>query len=299
MHEVVSQSIPIALWIIASIALCWLLQRLFFGILAYGYSGGYKERVFMIVGPSGSGKTSLFYSLFSKATDMPITQLSLKPNQAQLPLGGLLDHVEDKDPSLNSKKDSSVRLVDTPGHAKLFQQWTRHCPKTASQVLSGIIFLIDTVNISKELRLYADQLFQVMTDPIVNPKDSNIPILVCCTKTDLAQSAPVGLVRASLIGELHNILTVKRNSGSSIGDLGHHYKSDQEVEEDSDKQAMELQTRLDILEERLRLLRQASFTKNILSGEPIQFIPISLVNDKKSNIGNVAKWISSVILLDT
>lgn len=254
----------------------------------YGKVKSHRD-TFMILGPSGSGKTCLFYSLnnLSENTDIPRTQLSLKSNETDIHIKDLLLNLEE-----NTKEYSpslSVRIVDIPGHPKLFHEWVKYDKKR----VIGIVFMIDSANISRDPRICTEFLFQVITDPDISKNE--IPILICCNKSDLPQSAPSRLVKASLYGELQSLLHIKRTSGIVMEEVS-------DVVSGSSKPAIEnifenreelLQDMLNDLEQKLEFFQQTESYSD--ESNLITFVSTSLVKQRIESLNKIKQWISRVL----
>lgn len=98
-----------------------------------------SQPVLLLVGPSNAGKTSLFQSLLYDKKDTK-TYTSQKVNSGQLEL--------DEGPS--------IRVVDVPGHPKLFATFTNYRP-------TAIAFVLDASTLSKNISDVAHSLVEVLT----------------------------------------------------------------------------------------------------------------------------------------
>jgi signal recognition particle receptor subunit beta len=163
--------------------------------------------------------------------------------------------LEPNEATISLSDGFTAHVIDVPGHMKLFREWTTHASN-----LAGVIFLVDGVKISKELKLYTDYLYQVLTDP----HTATSPVLICCTKTDLPQCAPLELVKSSLISELQNM---KRASGA---DIDFH----NEIQDNTE--------RLETLEQRLESINDDQSI--------IRFIGLSLIEGRANSVNDVMQW---------
>lgn len=98
-----------------------------------------NQPTLLLVGPSNSGKTSLFQSLLYNKKDT-LTYTSQKANHGQLVLEG-------------GKK---IKVVDVPGHPKLFGLFREYRP-------TSIAFVLDASTLSKNVNSVAHSLLAVLT----------------------------------------------------------------------------------------------------------------------------------------
>ena len=75
-------------------------------------------------------------------------------------------------------QSKSLTIVDLPGHEKLRFLYKPFMPKT-----TGIIFMIDSSNAIKNMRVIGELFYKILTTEIVQNKQ--IPILVLCNKCEV------------------------------------------------------------------------------------------------------------------
>eukprot|EP01118_Nematostelium_gracile_P002233 TRINITY_DN1246_c0_g2_i1.p1 TRINITY_DN1246_c0_g2~~TRINITY_DN1246_c0_g2_i1.p1 ORF type:complete len:226 (-),score=64.41 TRINITY_DN1246_c0_g2_i1:532-1209(-) len=139
-----------------------------------------KQNTFLIVGNFDAGKTVLFFRILNQ-TLVP-TVSSMKVNEADVEVG--------------SKK---VHLVDIPGHARSRNQlWRDFLP-----IASGIIFVIDSVELKKTLPSFAEYLFDILSNKKFTSK--KIPLLIVCNKTDILSTNSKKVIQIELEKELERI----------------------------------------------------------------------------------------------
>jgi len=150
-----------------------------------------KKRKFgrgiLICGSCDSGKTTLLGQLLH---DKPIeTYTSMKENTGVLSLPG--------------KKP--VNIVDVPGHERIRENILDQFAGSAR----GIVFVIDSNTISKQIRDTTEYLFNILSKPVIYAASPRI--LIACNKQDL------GLAKgaAAIQGLLEKELTALRISHSN------------------------------------------------------------------------------------
>ena len=92
---------------------------------------------------------------------------------------------------------SGLVLVDVPGHERLRQKYIEHY-KTS---VRGIIYVVDSSNVQKQLRDTAEFLFNIISDPILFA--ARPPLLVACNKQDAGLAKGAGVIRRELQKELN------------------------------------------------------------------------------------------------
>lgn len=65
-----------------------------------------------------------------------------------------------------------------PGHERLRLRYTDYLPVTR-----GIVFVVDSVTITRQVRAVSEYLYQVLAQKQV--QSQHIPVLVACNKTDI------------------------------------------------------------------------------------------------------------------
>jgi signal recognition particle receptor subunit beta len=86
----------------------------------------------------------------------------------------------------------ALTLVDIPGHERLRAKYMDQF-KSASR---GIIYVVDSSNIQKQLRDTAEYLFNILSDPVIHT--AKTPLLVACNKQVIIKSYLV-LIRLRFI----------------------------------------------------------------------------------------------------
>uniref|UniRef100_A0A146L2Y0 Signal recognition particle receptor subunit beta n=1 Tax=Lygus hesperus TaxID=30085 RepID=A0A146L2Y0_LYGHE len=145
------------------------------------------KKCVLILGTSGAGKTLVYTRLILKC--FKVTQTSTKENASQFITG----------------KGSSIDLLEVPGDKRLRESIFQQFKKSAR----GIIFVIDSSTIEKELKDVADFLYCILTDSDIIELCENI--LIFCNKQDAPLAKGAGSIKTILEKEL-NILRRTRSS---------------------------------------------------------------------------------------
>lgn len=138
-----------------------------------------RGRTIMIAGICESGKTSMFARLVHKKS--VATYTSARDNFGDYKPAG----------------KSSLVLVDVPGHERLRQKYIDHYKSS----VRGIIYVVDSSNIQKQLRDAAEFLFNIISEPAVFAARPRL--LVACNKQDVGLAKGAAVVRRELQRELN------------------------------------------------------------------------------------------------
>uniref|UniRef100_A0A1A9V2Y5 Signal recognition particle receptor subunit beta n=1 Tax=Glossina austeni TaxID=7395 RepID=A0A1A9V2Y5_GLOAU len=134
------------------------------------------RRDFLLTGLSESGKSAIFMRLLHKK--FPDTYVSVKENMGEYKSGGLVG-----------------RIIDIPGHYRVRDKCFDQYKRTAK----GIIFVVDSVTIQKDIRDVADALYTILSDIATLP----CSFLVLCSKQDVATAKSVKVLKQSLEKEMN------------------------------------------------------------------------------------------------
>ncbi|EZA52398.1 hypothetical protein DMN91_012475 [Ooceraea biroi] len=140
-------------------------------------------RSILLTGLSDSGKT-LIYARLMHSTFVR-TYTSVKENVGDMSAG-----------------KSSLRIVDIPGDERLRSKYfDKH--KTSAK---GLVYVIDSVTIQKEIRDVAEYLYNLLSDV-----QRNVPVLILCNKQDQTMAKGCAVIRTMLEKEL-NLLRMTKTS---------------------------------------------------------------------------------------
>jgi signal recognition particle receptor subunit beta len=127
----------------------------------------------------------------------------MHPNDAEFPL-----------PSSNTTNTTTnsplIRVIDIPGHPRIRGRYfDQHISPAA-----GIVFVIDSVDFMPRKTEAAEQLYEILTHPVVSKK--RLPILLACNKADAGPKAhTVDFIRKRLERELDAV----RETRGALDDL--------------------------------------------------------------------------------
>eukprot|EP00045_Choanoeca_perplexa_P002573 m.25341 g.25341 ORF g.25341 m.25341 type:complete len:239 (+) comp11588_c0_seq1:36-752(+) len=158
--------------------------------VAFGLKKAVKKDKVLLLGCKGAGKTTLFlrlvHQLFNKKTTT-----SIEVNEASYQLND----------------DTTIRIVDIPGHPRLAENLLNEHAVEAQ----ALVFIIDSAVFNKDVRQVAELLYTVLTHPSL----VDIPVLLLCNKQDIVTAAKNRSVVAKLEKELTQLRTTAR---TSVGD---------------------------------------------------------------------------------
>nr|CAG4643462.1 EOG090X0C7N [Ilyocryptus agilis] len=149
-----------------------------------------------LVGLCESGKTLIFSQLVLKKAVESFTSIAEN--------SGLL----------NFENKGSLKIVDIPGHERVRQRFFDAHKGSAR----GVVFVIDSLSITKDIRDVAEYLYTILSDSVVC---SNRPlILILCNKQDHALAKGAQIIRSLLEKELNLLRNTKTNQLEAISDAG-------------------------------------------------------------------------------
>ncbi|KAH8301120.1 hypothetical protein KR018_002613 [Drosophila ironensis] len=152
-------------------------------------SSGRKD--FLLTGLSESGKSAIFMQLLHGK--FPATFTSIKENVGDYLAGG-----------------SSARVVDVPGHYRVRDK----CFDLYKNRAKGIVFVVDSVTVQKDIRDVADSLYTILADSATQP----CSVLVLCNKQDQTTAKSAQVVKTLLEKELHIVRDTRSRKLKSVGD---------------------------------------------------------------------------------
>nr|CAG4641155.1 EOG090X0C7N [Eulimnadia texana] len=153
---------------------------------------GTSRRGVLLYGLCDSGKTSLFSLLiYNKVLD---TFTSLKENIGDYVIEG----------------KAALKVVDVPGHERIRQRFldkyhsSAHC----------LIFVIDSVTFTKEIRDVAECLYSVLVNPGVSSGCRSL--LIVCNKQDQTLAKGAQLIKTQLEKEMNLLRTTRSNQLEAV-----------------------------------------------------------------------------------
>ncbi|XP_071446176.1 signal recognition particle receptor subunit beta [Hetaerina americana] len=156
------------------------------GIFVLWRKKKHSRRSVLLMGLCDSGKTLIFSRILENMYVM--THTSMKENVGEF-----------------VSKKGSLKVVDIPGHERIRNKFfDQH--KTSAR---GIIYVIDSVTIQKELRDVAEFLYNLLTDPMVN--SHCVPLAIVCNKQDQTIAKGSTVIRNLLEKEMNMLRVTKSN----------------------------------------------------------------------------------------
>ncbi|XP_068148691.1 signal recognition particle receptor subunit beta [Drosophila tropicalis] len=149
------------------------------------------RRDFLLTGLSESGKSAVFMQIVHGK--LPETFTSIKENVGDYHAGHL-----------------SARLIDIPGHYRVRDK----CFELYKRKAKGIIFVIDSVTVQKDIRDVADFLYTILSDSTTQP----CSVLVLCNKQDQTTAKSAVVIKSLLEKELHTVRDTRSRKLQSVGD---------------------------------------------------------------------------------
>lgn len=139
-----------------------------------------KRPNILLTGLCDSGKTLLFTQLTQNA--FRLTHTSMQENHGVVKIKG-----------------TDVAIVDLPGHDRKRQQLFEKYSCTAR----GIVFLIDSTTVVKELKDVAEYLYTLLTEPDI--QKAKVPVMIACNKQDVGFTKSATVIKSLLEKELNTV----------------------------------------------------------------------------------------------
>uniref|UniRef100_A0A0A9WHU9 Signal recognition particle receptor subunit beta n=1 Tax=Lygus hesperus TaxID=30085 RepID=A0A0A9WHU9_LYGHE len=168
------------------IAVCVVLLTLVF-YLIYNRVRSTKRSI-LLTGICGGGKTLLYTRLVLEC--FKNTHTSIKENVSE--------YITDA--------GSSVELVAIPGHERLRTRFLDQYKSCAR----GLIYVIDSATIQKEVKDVAEFLYNILTDPEIVGSCNNV--LIFCNKQDIPTAKGASLIKTLLEKELNTLRSTKTHA---------------------------------------------------------------------------------------
>ncbi|KAJ8682824.1 hypothetical protein QAD02_018616 [Eretmocerus hayati] len=139
----------------------------------------------LLTGLCDAGKTLIYARLMH--TKYVQTHTSVKEN-----IGDAIEY------------NSSLKIVDIPGHERLrYKYFDKYKNST-----KGLVFVIDSSSIQKDIRDVAEYLYTLLSDPALS---KNVPVLILCNKQDQTLAKTSSVIKTLLEKEI-NLLRVTKTS---------------------------------------------------------------------------------------
>ncbi|RKO93322.1 signal recognition particle receptor beta subunit-domain-containing protein [Blyttiomyces helicus] len=131
------------------------------------------------------------------------TRTSMTENQARF----VLFSKEEEIPS----PPKPVRIIDVPGHEKLRFKYAEFIPEC-----SGIIFMLDSGAITRDVRRATEYLYDLLVNP--HTQKLQIPVLIVCNKADSLLALNEKKVQELLESEINRLRTTRAAQVDSLDD---------------------------------------------------------------------------------
>ncbi|KAL0120945.1 hypothetical protein PUN28_008574 [Cardiocondyla obscurior] len=141
--------------------------------------------VILLAGLSDSGKTLIYTRLL--CSKFVKTYTSMKENVGNITVN-----------------NTSLKIVDIPGDERLRN---KYFDKYKSSI-KGLVYVIDSVTIQKEIRDVAEYLYNLLSDSYIQ---KNIPVLILCNKQDQTMAKGSTVIKILLEKEM-NLLRMTKTS---------------------------------------------------------------------------------------
>ncbi|KAL0091185.1 signal recognition particle receptor beta subunit-domain-containing protein [Phycomyces blakesleeanus] len=133
----------------------------------------------LLLGVSDAGKTALYTLIrFGKKA---LTVTSMKENEGSVTLG-----------------NKTFGLVDMPGHERIRYRYSEFLP-----VARGIVFVVDSTTISRQIRSVAEYLYNVLAS--LEAQNRKLPVLIACNKADMITALPKDKIQTLLEAEINRL----------------------------------------------------------------------------------------------
>jgi signal recognition particle receptor subunit beta len=140
-----------------------------------------SKNTFLLTGLPFAGKTAIYYMINNDKVVETVT--SIKENEANIVL---------------SEGKSPVHIVDIPGHERLRFKFSEFMP-----IARAIIFVVDSSTVSRQTRLLAEYLYDILADKFA--QEERIPVLIACNKSDLLTAFDKERIQTLLEEEINRL----------------------------------------------------------------------------------------------
>ncbi|XP_046468639.1 signal recognition particle receptor subunit beta [Neodiprion pinetum] len=143
-------------------------------------------RSLILAGLSNAGKTLLYTRLLH--SKYVATHTSVKENIGDVTIN-----------------NSALRIVDIPGHERLRQKFFDNYKSS----IRGLVYVIDSVTIQKDVRDVAEYLYTLLSDPTI--QKNGTPVLILCNKQDQTTAKGCSVIKSLLEKEINLLRVTKTN----------------------------------------------------------------------------------------
>nr|CAG4638696.1 EOG090X0C7N [Cyclestheria hislopi] len=154
------------------------------------------RRGVLVVGLCDSGKTLLFSQLVYKKPRESFT--SMQENTGDMAI----------------QNKGSLKIIDIPGHERVRQRYL----DTYKASARAVIFVIDSLTFSKDIRDVAEYLYTILTDPVISGNCP--PFLIACNKQDYDLVKGQQVMKSQLEKEINVLRTTRLNQLQATSSTG-------------------------------------------------------------------------------
>ena len=164
----------------------------------------------VLMGPVGAGKTALLLCLFDMNTVKTCTSSAVNR----------IDLNEEQYASVAQGKFKTI--FDVPGHPRL--QHLAEMVLESNKQLHTIVFVVDSQGpaLMKQARQVAEQLYTLLTSPLLQGRRQPLNLVLACNKQDLPLAMNKEAVRGQLEQELNSLrqtmAAVQRNDTTDMNE---------------------------------------------------------------------------------
>lgn len=155
------------------------------------------RRGVLLTGLSDSGKTLIYSRLLHDK--FVLTHTSVNENVGEYQNNG-----------------SSLKIIDIPGHERLRGKYFDDY-KTMAR---GIVYIIDSTSVQKEIRDVAEYLYTLLSDAVVAKNCP--PFLILCNKQDQTMAKGPNVIRSLLEKEMNLVRTTKASQLESTNETANN-----------------------------------------------------------------------------
>ncbi|XP_077289028.1 signal recognition particle receptor beta [Arctopsyche grandis] len=205
-----------------------------------------SRRCVLLTGLSDSGKTLIFARLLH--SHFVHTHTSIKENIGEYAIG-----------------KTPLKIVDVPGHERVRSQLFDKYKNDAR----GIVFILDSVTIQKEIRDVAEYLYNILSDSVILRNHAHF--LILCNKQDQALAKGCHVIKTLLEKEI-NLLRKTKSSQLQSVDPSHSSTNVFLGKKEKD----------------------FDFSQSSIDVEIVECCAIDESNDKPANINYLCQWLTEI-----
>lgn len=181
---------------IIGIVIAVLIILITIGFFLWRYKKAARKAV-LLMGLSDAGKTLIYTRLLHHK--FVRTHTSVKENNGEYDCG-----------------KGVLRIVDIPGHERLRMKFFDECKQAAK----GIVYIIDSVTVQKDIQDVAEFLYTLLSDPVV--ANHNLPFLILCNKQDQTMAKGCSVIKSLLEKEMNLLRMTKLSQLESTNETANN-----------------------------------------------------------------------------